>query len=476
MSPKYVRRSLLMAVLIPLLLSGCDDQSGKSVADDRQYELSTGKNPHPVNLKRPASAPLSAMAQLGKDIFYDKNLSGSGRMSCASCHDPQHDYGPAGKESVMLGGPKLHTQGARAVPSLMYLYRVPPFSIGPDNEANENTNLVAQASQASKTVHVQKSAANTASSAVTMVPQGGLFWDGRVNTLQQQANGPLFNPAEMDGGSVPVVAQKLKNAEYARKFAQLFGSNVFRNSELLVSEAMFAVARYQVEDPSFHPYSSKFDAWLEGKAKFTPVQMRGYLLFNDPKKGNCAACHVDKPSRTGLPPLLTDHQYEALGVPRNMDIAANRDPHYFDLGVCGPFRSDLKSQTQYCGMFLTPSLRNVATRKVFFHNGVYHSLEDVLKFYDFRDTEPKKIYPVAADGSVEKFDDIPATYQSNVDTMDAPFDRQRGQKPALSDQDMQDIIAFLKTLTDGYQPRERKAVSNAASQSNSGKSLNPANG
>jgi len=481
MFPKYVHRSLWVAVLIPLLLSGCGDHSGNSVADDRQYELSTGKNPHPVKLVRPASAPLSAMAQLGKEIFYDKHLSGSGQMSCASCHDPQNFYGPSGNHSVMLGGPKLHTQGARAVPSLMYLYRQPPFSIGPDDGTSENVNLVHQASQADKVVRDQKSVANSAASATNMVPQGGLFWDGRVNTLQQQANGPLFNPAEMDGGSASEVAIKLNNATYAKQFAQMFGANILRNPGMLVSEAMFAVARYQVEDPSFHPYSSKFDAWLEGKAKFTPAQMRGYLLFNDPKKGNCAACHVDKPSRTGLPPLLTDHQYEALGVPRNMAIAANRDPHYFDLGVCGPFRSDLTSQTQYCGMFLTPSLRNVATRKVFFHNGVYHSLEDVLKFYDFRDTEPKKIYPVAADGTVEKFDDIPATYRSNVDSVDVPFDRKRGQKPALSDRDMQDIIAFLKTLTDGYRSQGQRDALNAARPTDQGVSavssaIHPASG
>ena len=101
-----------------------------------------GKNPNRVHLVRPRAAPLSAMAQLGRQIFYDATLSSSGRLSCASCHSPQHAYGPPNEGPVMLGGPNLSTQGARAVPSLAYLERQPPFSIGPDNPEAENVDLV----------------------------------------------------------------------------------------------------------------------------------------------------------------------------------------------------------------------------------------------------------------------------------------------------------------------------------------------
>ena len=283
------------------------------------------------------------------------------------------------------------------------------------------------------------------------MPQGGLFWDGRVNTLQQQADGPLFNSFEMDAGTPDAVAAKLARASYAGAFKQLFGADIFSDPSQAVAEALSAVARYQVEDASFHPYSSRYDAWLEGRARLDSAQLRGYLLFNDPDKGNCAACHLDRPTRDGLPPLFTDHQYEALGLPRNPHIPANRDPHYFDLGICGPFRKDLAKQTQYCGMFLTPTLRNVAERHVFFHNGVYHTLMQVLKFYDFRDTEPQKIYPRDHSGRIDKFNDLPAKYRANVDTVDPPFDRRLGETPALTRRDMRDIIAFLGTLTDGYQ-------------------------
>jgi cytochrome c peroxidase len=112
----------------------------------------------------------------------------------------------------------------------------------------------------------------------------------------------------------------------------------------------------------------------------------------------------------------------------------------------------MQDQTQYCAMFLTPTLRNVATRHVFFHNGRYRSLDEVMDFYDFRDVEPARVYPTDSAGHVEKFDDIPARFQANADVIDPPFDRHPGELPAMTPQDRQDIIAFLKTLTDGYKP------------------------
>jgi cytochrome c peroxidase len=130
----------------------------------------------------------------------------------------------------------------------------------------------------------------------------------------------------------------------------------------------------------------------------------------------------------------------------------NKNPKFYDLGVCGPFRTDLTAQTQYCGMFLTPTLRNAATRHVFFHNGVYHDMKQVMDFYNLRNTNPAKIYPRDASGKVAQFNDIPVQYQKNVDFQDAPFDRKPDDKPAMTDQDIQDIIAFMNTLNDGYRP------------------------
>ncbi len=414
------------------------------------FWLAQGLNPHPMKLFHPLDRPLSAMAQLGRKLFFDPSLSGSGEISCASCHSPAHAYGPPGKNSVMFGGPSDQTAGFRAVPSLRYLYRQPPFSIGPDPQGDNDkvVSLARQAQRAKGHAPIKKSALLPLASASNLVPQGGLFWDGRVDTLQQQAMGPLFNPAEMDAGTPAEVDAKLVRADYAADFRKLFGNNIFQDPHFAVAEAMFAIARFQIEDPSFHPFTSKYDAWLAGKARFNRAELRGYLAFNDPNKGNCAACHLDKPTRDGLPPLFTDFQYEALGVPRNPNIPANQNPHYYDLGICGPFRTDMAQQAQYCGMFLTPSLRNVAVRQVFFHNGVFHSLKKVLDWYANRDLRPALFYSLDAAGTVVKYDDMPARYRRNVDIVDAPFNRHPGGAPALNKREIRDVIAFLNTLTD----------------------------
>jgi cytochrome c peroxidase len=410
----------------------------------------TGANPHPITLQRPPVAPLSAVAQLGKQLFFDPSMSASGRQSCASCHSPAHAYGPPNNLAAQFGGPNMTLQGYRPPPSLMYLHRQPNFSIGPD--AGENDDPVNLDQLATQNANVQKAqkTAGAAPATQEMVPQGGMFWDGRVDTLQQQASGPMLNPVEMANTSIDEVAQKLQTPAYRNIFMQLFGPNIFKDSRLAVAEAMFAIGRYQFEDPSFHPYTSKYDYWLEGKARLSQTELRGLRLFNDPSKANCAGCHLSKPSRDGFAPMFTDFQYEALGAPRNMALSGNKDPHFFDMGICGPFRTDLKDQTQYCGMFLTPTLRNSATRQVFFHNGVYHTLDQVMTFYNVRNTDPAKIYPRGADGKIDKYNDIPPAYQANVDVADAPFDRKFGDKPAMTDQEMRDIIAFLHTLNDGY--------------------------
>ena len=411
-----------------------------------------GINPHPVQLKLPPVKPLSAMAQLGQRLFFDASLSASGKQSCASCHSPQHAYNPPNTLTIQPGGPALKSLGNRPALSLAYLYRQMPFSIGPDTGPDDVTvNLNAVARAARQDPRAQKSA-GAVQKAVAMVPQGGLFWDGRADSLQRQALIPMLNPVEMANASVAEIAGKLARTRYRGRFAQLFGPSIFHNPDQLVAEATFAIVRYQIEDASFHAFTSKYDAWLQGKATLTAPELRGMRLFNDPAKGNCAACHLSQVGRDGLPPLFTDTQYEALGVPRNPRLAPNRDPGFFDLGLCGPLRRDLMRQTQYCGMFLTPTLRNVDRRAVFFHNGVYRSLKQVLDFYNLRSVQPDKIYPRGADGRVALYNDLPAAFRRNVDTLDAPFDRRPGDAPPLTALDIRDIIAFIHTLDDGYTP------------------------
>jgi cytochrome c peroxidase len=141
----------------------------------------------------------------------------------------------------------------------------------------------------------------------------------------------------------------------------------------------------------------------------------------------------------------------ALGVPRNPAIPANADPTYFDLGLCGPLRTDFSDRSDYCGLFKTPSLRNVALRKSFFHNGAFHDLRKAVAFYATRDTNPERWYPRAKDGSIQEYDDLPAADRANLNS-DPPFGGKPGDKPALNDAEIDDVVAFLRTLTDGYKP------------------------
>jgi cytochrome c peroxidase len=411
-----------------------------------------------------AVSELSAVAQLGRKMFFDMSLSGSGQLSCASCHSPDLAYGPPNDRAVQLGGVDMTRSAFRAVPSLRYLEHTPNFSIGPNPEMADNDPVPLDSGAPAgpalpaanvKVASIAKATADAAARAAAEanVPQGGLDRDGRANTFQGQALGPLLDPNEMDNRSAGELLERLKRAPYAEDIKKLFGANIFNQPNLALDEAMFALARFQAEEPSFHPYDSKYDAYLAGKAELTAAEQRGLKLFDDPEKGNCASCHIDRPSRDGLfRPAYTDYQFEALGAPRNRDLPANADPNFHDLGLCGPMREDYTTAAAYCGLFKTPTLRNVATRKVFFHNGVFHSLEQVLHFYVERETDPAKWYPKSPNGEIDRYDDLPAQYRGNVDVVDAPYDRKLGEKPALDDAEIADIVAFLGTLTDGYRP------------------------
>jgi cytochrome c peroxidase len=414
----------------------------------------TGENPHPVKLVRPAELPLSALALLGKKIFFDANLSASGKQSCASCHSPARSYGPANADPVQPGGEHMDATVFRPPPSLAYLYRQASFSIGPEVEDQDLAVDLNQSAQNARGAQRAQKTAGVLPAAPNLVPQGGLFWDGRADTLQAQAIGPLLDSAEMANVNEAAVADKLAHANYAADFIPLFGPNILHAPELLVSEAMSAVSRFQIEDASFHSFDSKYDLWLEGKARLSAAELRGLKVFNNPNGANCAGCHPSAASRDGLPPVFTDTQYEALSAPRNEKLAVNHDPAFYDLGVCGPRRLDLAQQRQYCAMFLTPTLRNSATRSVYFHNAVYTSLKQVMNFYNQRMTHPELVYPHDASGKTLIDNDIPADLRANVDVADAPFDRHQGDTNPMTDQDIEDVIAFLNTLNDGYQANQ----------------------
>lgn len=400
--------------------------------------VATAQGPvHAVLAAGPASGSMSrgeayrmaaALSAVGARMFADPALSESGRLACASCHVPERAFGPPDDRlAVRLGGGDERRPGLRAVPSLRYLQAAPAFTehyFDSEDEADES---------------------------VDNGPTGGLTWDGRVDRGGEQARIPLLSPFEMGNTDAAEVAGKAERAGYADRLRGILGGDAVRGPEDVFRAVLKALEVYEQDGGAFYPYSSKYDAYLAGRARLTAAERRGLELFEDPDKGNCASCHRSGPGNDGTPPQFTDFGLIALGVPRNPAVPANADPAHHDLGVCGPLRVDLRDRPEYCGLFRTPSLRNVATRRVFFHNGLARTLRQAVAFYVERDTRPERWYPRGADGAVRKYDDLPAAYRDNVNT-DPPFGGRPGDRPALGPREIDDVVAFLHTLTDGYRP------------------------
>ena len=188
---------------------------------------------------------LSDAAQLGELIFKDEALSASGQMSCATCHDPARGHASPFDTPVAFGGPRFNKDpsltdtsaeaaGLRLPPAIGYLKFNTAFKFDTDG-----------------------------------TPMGGFFWDGRVNTLAEQAQKPFLGANEMANASPQAVIDKLRTRPYADRFKQAFGANILDDAAQAFDRVAFALESYQKEDASFAPFSSKFDAVNAGKASFT---------------------------------------------------------------------------------------------------------------------------------------------------------------------------------------------------------------
>lgn len=398
--------------------------------------------PDANRMQMAAQPDFARMQAVGQVMFFDKALSASGRVSCASCHDPAHAFGPPNGLSVQPGGADGAALGVRAVPSLRYQQNVPPFTMHRfDDDFDES---------------------------VDQGPSGGHTWDGRASTLHEQAAIPLLARHEMANASPADVVAKLRRAPYAAQFRATFGADALDDDARGFQWATLALEMFQQDAARFYPYSSRYDDYLRGKAKLSERELRGLALFNDAKKGNCASCHLSEVSpNNGSFPAFSDFGHIALGVPRNRALPANRDPSFHDLGTCAilPGSVDAEARASLCGAFRTPSLRNVAVRQVFFHNGVFHDLAEVIRFYVTRDSDPQRWYPypTRAKGPHRRYDDLPAAYAGNVNK-EAPFDLKPGEAPRLTEAEIGDMVAFLRTLTDKDALPAAEAVEKAAAR------------
>jgi cytochrome c peroxidase len=377
----------------------------------------------------PAPEP-TPIEELGRRLFFDPSLSVTGTVSCATCHDPDHaftgnnDPDPA---TPVARGALPGAAGKRNVPSPMYGAFSPVFSIVRDDEGEWSA-------------------------------RGGQFWDGRAETLAIQALGPVLDPREMGMPGRAELVARVRAAPYAAAFESVFGLDGFEDVAAVSTAVGTALAAFE-RTAAFSPFDSKFDAVLRGQARFTSDEAAGFALFRDPEKGNCIACHAgDEDSSDPRAWLFTDFSYDALGVPRNAEIADNADPDSFDLGLCAQpgLRDRVPAAVDdadafvdgLCGAFKVPSLRNVARTAPYMHNGVFATLEQVVEFYATRETAPERWYPTV-DGEGVRYDDLPSKYRGNVNTDEAPYDRTRGEEPRMSPAEVRQVVAFLRTLSDG---------------------------
>ncbi|EYS89242.1 diacylglycerol kinase [Cupriavidus sp. SK-4] len=385
----------------------------------------------------PAGNQLSPMGQLGEKIFFDTALSASGQQSCATCHVRERAYAADDDLAVPFGGPGMDFAGLRNAPSLAYVQFTPPFGFDKDG-----------------------------------APFGGFFRDGRAASLAQQAEMPFLTSFEMANASADEVLSRLLTRPYLDEFKAVFGPDAATDGTTTLHQIGQALAQYQSEDRSFHAFSSKYDAYLQGRAQLTQAELNGLALFNNPAKGNCTACHVSTPTGS-TPALFTDFTYDNVGLPRNWRIAANIDgntleyvPHngtglgqpwhdYYDMGLCGPLRTDLASRTSLCGAFKVPTLRNIALTAPYFHNGVFDTLEEAVAWYVTRDTMQARWY-VRPDGSPDiPYNDLPTVYAAGVNVTEVPYIP--GLAPTLSNREIADVVRFLCTLTDGFDPANPSA-------------------
>jgi cytochrome c peroxidase len=365
---------------------------------------------------------LTPQEQLGKALFFDKNLSEPRGQACAACHAPNVGYtGPDAKinaQGAVYQGAMPGRFGNRKPPTAAYAGDSPVFS-GPPFV-------------------------------------GGMFWDGRAtgatlhDPLAEQAQGPFLNPLEQNNPDAQAVVRKAKASSYRHLFLEVCGSG--KTVDQYYECIGRSIAAYE-RSKEVSTFTSKFDYWLKGKAKLTGQERQGLELFRG--KAKCDGCHVS----TGPQPLFTDFTYDNLGVPKNP-----KNPFYKELDV-NPLGADwvdlglgdalMKAgypaavYEPELGKMKVPTLRNVDQRpnnhfvKAYAHNGYFKSLEEIVHFYNTRD-----VLPVCDAKSIKLAGSKCWPAPEYADTVNhtelGDLGLTRGEENAL--------VAFLKTLSDGYKP------------------------
>jgi cytochrome c peroxidase len=384
----YIISTLILFISSLLFLNACK----KDLPLDNS---TTGANLNVGNLDNNLSGKAESKVTLGRTLFFDTNLSNPKGQSCASCHSPSTSFSDPFHNMISPGAVK-GLAGNRNAPMASYTMFFPRFHYSVEDTTYE----------------------------------GGLFWDGRANSLEDQARKPFVNPLEMNNPDLNTVVLKVQTASYYPLYKKIYGQ--ITNPGTAINNIVDAIATFE-RSPELNPFTSKFDYYLKGQAKLTEQELKGLTLFNDPAKSKCANCHLTTPDPASGKILFTDFTYNSDGVPRNplnpfYQIPKQYNPEgkdYRDLGL-GAILNDRTLD----GNFRVSSLRNIALTAPYFHNGVFNTLEEVVHFYNVRDVPGSGFIPEVAD---------------NVDTEETGNLHLTAKEEAA-------IVAFMKTLTDGYRP------------------------
>jgi cytochrome c peroxidase len=402
-------------------------------------------------------SPLTPMEQLGKALFFANISSPAANMSCAACHAPTTGWvGPIAGINLKGGvyrGAVPTRFGNRKPPSSAYAAFSPVFHYDP-----AEGEFV-----------------------------GGNFWDGRAtgerlgSPTAEQALGPFLNPVEQNMPSKQAVCEQVIKLKLTRLFEEAWGPGSLDCSmagiEGTYDKIGLAIGAYEAST-EVNPFSSKYDVYWEaclaaGNSEeacgladgehevldpygiLTAQEFDGLIEFGE----YCSACHISHETGPGgLPPLFTDNRFDNIGVPKNPDnpfykmdkvFLEDGSPinpagiNYIDKGL-GDF---LRTRPEWAhladendGKFRTPTLRNVDLRpgkgfpKAYMHNGVFKSLEEVVHFYNTRD--------------VPGMNWAPPEFPYNLN--DELFEGLPIGNFELDDEAEAAIVAFLKTLSDGY--------------------------
>lgn len=366
MKYRFFRKYPLCGLILSLLFFSCT--SGKETAPD-----------------------LNEKELLGKMIFFDENLSEPAGQSCATCHTPEKGFADKYSRITSEGAVKGLFSNRNAM-TCSYVAYVPALCYDEEDE--------------------------------TYV--GGLFWDGRANSLEEQAAQPFVNPLEMGNKDPEMVVGKVRKAAYYPELVRLYGETA--EADTLYSQILDALAAYE-RSVEVNPFSSKYDAYLAGTYRLTTLEEEGLALFKE--KGLCAECHILENDERAGRVLFTDHTYDNLGIPSNPENPFFHVPPPYN--TCGRDTMDLglgaflNDSSEY-GKFRVPTLRNIALTAPYGHNGYFKTLEEIVHFYNARDVE-----------------DFPAPEYA------ATVNKDELGNLKLSREEEAALVAFMHTLTDGYQ-------------------------